>query len=61
MVEVRELPLLPALDEDPEEWGPDHLELEEIGLTPEEIEAEIAEGNRQGQEIDPDNDEDNGL
>lgn len=49
------------MDEDPDEWGPDHLELEAIGLTPEELEAEIAEGNRQGAEIDPDNDEDNGL
>lgn len=52
---------LPRLDTDPEEWGPDHIELEAVGLDQNELDAEIAEGNRQGRDIDPDDDEDNGL
>lgn len=46
--------ILPIIDEEPDEWGPEHDDLE---ITDEEI----AEGNRQGREIDIDDDEDNGL
>lgn len=53
--------LLPAIDEDPDEWGPDHDELVAEVLPEDVIEELIAEGNRQGREIDPDDDLDNGL
>jgi hypothetical protein len=45
---------LPALDSDPDHWGPDH---DDLTIT----DDEIAEGNRQGAEIDTDDDDDNGL
>lgn len=47
-------PLLPILDDEPDEWGPDH---DELTIT----DVELYEGNRQGDEIDVDNDDDNGL
>lgn len=54
-------PVLPAVDDDPDEWGPDHDELV-AEVLPEWVIAElVAEGNRQGQTIDPDDDDDNGL
>ena len=53
--------LLPAVDEDPDEWGPDHDQL--VGeVLPDDVIAElVAEGNRQGGTVDPDDDLDNGL
>jgi hypothetical protein len=46
--------ILPALDSDPEEWGPEH---DDLTLTEEEIEAGVLQGER----INIDDDEDNGL
>lgn len=45
---------LPVLDDEPDEWGPDH---DDLVPTDEEIEK----GNRLGEEIDVDDDDDNGL
>lgn len=43
--------LLPAIDDEPDEWVDEH---------PEAHQAEIDEGNRLGESIDWDDDDDNG-
>ncbi len=45
---------LPQLDVEPDHWGPDHDDLELTAV-------EISEGNRQGDDVDVDDDSDNGL
>lgn len=50
--------MLPVLDEEPEEWGPDH---DELGLTDEELGMTILLGNLMGEMIEIDDDHDNGL
>lgn len=52
--------LLPVLDEDPDEWAPDLCEMGEV-LPEVVLKLIIAEGNHQGEVIDPDDDDDNGL
>lgn len=47
---------LPPVDDDPDEW----VEHDELVFSDEELAALVAEGNRQGIEIDPDDDEDAG-
>ena len=44
--------VLPAVDSDPDEWHDEH---------PDATEEEIVVGNRLGETIDVDDDEDNGL
>lgn len=52
--------LLPVVDSDPHHWGPDHLDVV-VGLNRDERRLLVAEGNRQGRDIDPDDDDDTGL
>lgn len=53
--------MLPAVDEDPDVWGPDHDQLVGEVLSADVIAELVAEGNRQGETVDPDDDWDNGL
>lgn len=53
--------MLPAVDEDPDNWGPDHDQLVGEVLAESVLEELITEGNRQGYVIDRDDDWDNGL
>ncbi len=53
--------LLPVVDEDPDEWGPDHDQLVGEILDEATIAELVALGNRQGRFIQVDDDTDNGL
>jgi hypothetical protein len=53
-------PMLPTLDSDPDEWGPEHDEVID-GLTDKELKRVIQMGDRQGRFIKTDNDLDNGM
>lgn len=53
--------LLPAIDDEPDEFGPDHDELVGEVLDAETIAELIRLGEQQRVTVDPDDDEDNGL
>lgn len=53
--------LLPVIDDEPDEWGPDHDELVGELLDEATIAQLVREGERQRLLVNPDDDRDNGL